>query len=114
MQQMRKIPELRDVNTDQQIHGLEAALVVSIATPPRGSASPSQAIDNTLYDAFGQRQVSNDVQRHQPVLRRDGSRSRNSSRARGLLQQVYVASNTGKLVPLSAFAHFEPSNTRFP
>ena len=50
-------PVLRDVNTDQQQKGLETDLVIDRATASRLGISASQ-IDNTLYDAFGQRQVS--------------------------------------------------------
>jgi multidrug efflux pump len=50
-------PVLRDVNSDQQQKGLETDLVIDRATASRLGVSASQ-IDNTLYDAFGQRQVS--------------------------------------------------------
>ena len=50
-------PVLRDVNSDQQQKGLETDLVIDRATASRLGISASQ-IDNTLYDAFGQRQVS--------------------------------------------------------
>ena len=55
---LRGLPELRDVNsTSEQDRGLEADLVIDRATAARLGLSMSQ-IDNTLYDAFGQRQVS--------------------------------------------------------
>ena len=57
LQQMRKLPGLTDVNTDQQNSGLEASLVYDRQTASRLGISP-QLLDNTLYDAFGQRQVS--------------------------------------------------------
>ncbi|MFC0398891.1 efflux RND transporter permease subunit [Paraburkholderia rhizosphaerae] len=50
-------PELTDVNSDQQESGLEAFVTIDRATAARLKITPSQ-IDNTLYDAFGQRQVS--------------------------------------------------------
>jgi multidrug efflux pump len=50
-------PELADVNSDQQESGLEAFVTIDRATAARLNITPSQ-IDNTLYDAFGQRQVS--------------------------------------------------------
>ncbi|GAB2878218.1 efflux RND transporter permease subunit [Paraburkholderia jirisanensis] len=50
-------PELADVNSDQQVAGLEALVTIDRATAARLKITPSQ-IDNTLYDAFGQRQVS--------------------------------------------------------
>jgi multidrug efflux pump len=52
-----KRPELTDVNSDQQQGGLEAMVTIDRATAARLGIKPSQ-IDNTLYDAFGQRQVS--------------------------------------------------------
>ena len=57
LQQMRKVPALADVNSDQQNNGLEAALVYDRATASRLGLTP-QMIDDTLSDAFGQRQVS--------------------------------------------------------
>src|SRR6202007_1952836 len=55
--EMEKIPELTDVNSDQQNHGLETDLTIDRPTASRLGLTASQ-IDNTLYDAFGQRQVS--------------------------------------------------------
>src|SRR5579863_9024894 len=55
--QMKQLPELRDIASDQQTRGLQASLVIDRDTASRLGISP-QAIDNTLYDAFGQRQVS--------------------------------------------------------
>src|SRR5262249_35954427 len=57
LQQLRTIPIIADVNSDQQDRGLQADVVYDRATAARFGISP-QLIDNTLYDAFGQRQVS--------------------------------------------------------
>ena len=54
---LRELPELRDVASDQGSGSLEADLVVDRATASRLGVTP-QMIDDTLYDAFGQRQVS--------------------------------------------------------
>ncbi|MBN3754595.1 MMPL family transporter [Paraburkholderia sp. Tr-20389] len=54
---LQKRPELADVNSDQQQGGLEAMVTIDRATAARLNIKPAQ-IDNTLYDAFGQRQVS--------------------------------------------------------
>ena len=54
---LQNSPELADVNSDQQEKGIETDLVYDRATATRLGITPSQ-IDNTLYDAFGQRQVS--------------------------------------------------------
>jgi multidrug efflux pump len=55
--ELEKLPELTDVNSDQQQHGLETDLVIDRPTAARLGLTVSQ-VDNTLYDAFGQRQVS--------------------------------------------------------
>jgi len=55
---LQKVPLLTDVNLDQQQKGLETDLIIDRATAARFGLTVSQ-IDNTLYDAFGQRQVSN-------------------------------------------------------
>src|SRR6185437_8588521 len=57
MAMLQKMPELRDVASDQQVLGLQAKLVVDRDTASRLGITPS-AIDQTLYDAYGQRQVS--------------------------------------------------------
>src|SRR5581483_11380220 len=54
---LQRLPELRDVATDQQTQGLAQMLVFDRRTASRLGLTPS-AIDQTLYDAFGQRQVS--------------------------------------------------------
>ena len=54
---MRTLPELRDVNTDQQNHGWKPVSSIDRDTASRLGITPA-AIDNALYDAFGQRQVS--------------------------------------------------------
>jgi len=106
---MRKIPELRDVNSDQQLHGLEAQVSIDRDTAYRLGVS-MQAIDDTLYDAFGQRQVSvmyQGINQYYVVMEVLPGFQQSPT----YLQQVYVASNSGKLVPLSAFAHFEHANS---
>ena len=54
---LRTLPQMRDVASDQQTNGLKADLVIDRDTASRLGILP-QAIDDTLYDAFGQRQVS--------------------------------------------------------
>jgi multidrug efflux pump len=54
---LQQLPELTDVNSDQQNHGLETDVVIDRDTAARLGITVAQ-IDNTLYDAFGQRQVS--------------------------------------------------------
>jgi len=108
-QRLAKVPELRDVNSDQQMHGLQTSLVIDRDTASRLGVA-MQAIDNTLGDAFGQRQVSNIYQglnQYHVVLEVMPSAQQSPE----ALKSIYVPASGGKLVPLSAFAHYEPSNT---
>jgi multidrug efflux pump len=108
-QRLTKIPELRDVNSDQQLHGLQSSIVIDRDTAGRLGVSVSD-IDNTLGDAFGQRQVSNIYKglNQYHVVMEVAPAAQQSPDA---LKSIYVPSNSGKLVPLSAFAHYEPSST---
>jgi multidrug efflux pump len=106
LQQMRKLPSLTDVNTDQQNSGLEASLVYDRATAARMQISP-QLIDNSLYDAFGQALVST---MYTPlnqyyVVMEVAPRYWQSPQG---LNDVYINSPTGGVVPLSTITHFEP------
>ena len=109
MQRLQKIPELRDVNSDQQMHGLQSSIVIDRDTASRLGVAV-QDIDNTLGDAFGQRQVSNIYKglNQYHVVMEVAPEFQQSPEA---LKSIYVPSKSGKLVPLSAFAHYEPSNT---
>jgi multidrug efflux pump len=102
-------PELRDVASDQQTEGLEAALVIDRDSASRFGITP-QAIDDTLYDAFGQRQVSTiftQLNQYHVVLEVAPEFQRDPDS----LKSIYVRSAGGTQVPLSAFTHFESSNT---
>ena len=57
LDKLKTLPDLRDVSTDQQDRGLQTQLVIDRDTASRLGIS-TQVIDNTLYDAFGQRQVA--------------------------------------------------------
>ena len=108
-QRIIKIPELRDVNSDQQMRGLASNLVVDRDTASRLGVS-LQNIDNTLGDAFGQRQVSNiykGLNQYHVVMEVAPDAQKDPS----ALKSIYVPSSSGKLVPLSAFSHYESSNT---
>src|ERR1700736_3239197 len=107
--EMKQLPELRDIATDQQTRGLQAALVIDRDTASRLGISP-QVIDNTLYDAFGQRQVSTiytQLNQYHVVMEVDAA-FRDSTDA---IQGLYVRSSKGAEVPLSAFTHFEMKTT---
>jgi multidrug efflux pump len=109
MQKLRTLKELRDVNTDQQDRGLETNVIIDRDTASRLGISP-QAIDNTLYDAFGQRQVSTIYQQlnqYHVVMEVDPQYQQSPA----ALESVYVGSSNGTMIPLSAIAHFGPANT---
>jgi len=108
LEKVRGLPELRDVNTDQQDKGLQAQLVIDRDTASRLGVA-AQDIDNALYDAFGQRQVSTMYmplnQYH--VVMEVAPEFQQTTEA---LQNIYLRSSTGAPIPLAAFTHFVPSN----
>ena len=109
LQKLRTLPQLRDVNSDQQNHGLEAHVVIDRDTAARLGVA-AQDVDNALYDAFGQRQVSTmyeELNQYHVVL----EVARQFQRTPEALQNIYVRSSSGTEIPLSSFTHFEPSNT---
>jgi multidrug efflux pump len=100
---LRTLPELRDVATDQSTGGLQADLLIDRDTASRLGILPAQ-IDNTLYDAFGQRQVSTiftQLNQYHVVLEVDPAFQQNP----GSFKDLYVKSNSGTQVPLSTFTH---------
>jgi multidrug efflux pump len=106
---LRTLPQLRDVNTDQQNHGLEAGIVIDRDTASRLGIAAAD-IDNALYDAFGQRQVSTmyrPLNQYHVVM----EMAPQFQKSPDALQAIYVRSSGGQMVPLSAFTHFGPSNT---
>ena len=108
MDKLRALPELRDVANDQLTSGLKADLVIDRDTASRLGILP-QAIDDTLYDAFGQRQVSTiftQLNQYHVVLEADPSFQQSPDS----LKNIYVHSSSGAQVPLSAFTHFSSTN----
>ena len=106
---LRTLPQLRDVNSDQLDHGLEAHVVIDRDTAARLGVA-AQDVDNALYDAFGQRQVSTMYEQlnQYHVVMEVERRFQSNPEA---LQNIYVRSSSGTEVPLSSFTRFEPSNT---
>jgi multidrug efflux pump len=105
VERMRQLPQLTDVASDQQLSGLEAHLVIDRDTAARLGITP-QNIDDTLDDAFGQRQVSTmftQLNQYHVVLEVAPRFQLNPSS----LNQIYVKSSNGTQVPLSAFTHVE-------
>jgi multidrug efflux pump len=106
---LRDRPELHDVATDQQNRGLQAALVIDRDTASRLGVLP-QTVDDTLYDAFGQRQVSTiftQLNQYRVVLEVAPQFQQDPE----ALKSIYVRSTSGATVPLSAFTHFESAFT---
>jgi multidrug efflux pump len=102
---LQALPQLRDVATDQQDHALEENLVVDRDTASRLGLTTS-AIDNTLYDAFGQRLVSiifTQLNQYHVVLEVAPEFRQNPD----ALASLYVKSTNGQQVPLGSFSHFE-------
>ncbi len=108
MQKLEALPMLRDVANDQQDQGLQTRLVIDRATASRLGISP-QTLDNTLYDAFGQRQVSTiftQLNQYHVVLETQPDFKNDPQD----LNHLFVQSNTGGAVPLSTFTHPESAN----
>jgi multidrug efflux pump subunit AcrB len=108
-QKLRAIPILRDVNSDLQNRALNAGLVIDRDTAARLGLT-SQMIDNALYDAFGQRQVSTMYQgiNQYHVVMEVAPEFQQSPDA---LRNIYVRSTTGQAVPLNVFTHYQSSMT---
>ncbi len=104
---LKTLGDLTDVNTDQQNSGLEASLIYDRATMSRLGITP-QLMDSSLYQAFGQAQVSTmytGVNQYHVVME---VQPKYLQTPEGL-NEVYIRASQGKIVPLSALAHFEPT-----
>ena len=109
MERMRKLSQLTDVNSDQQNRGLVASLDIDRDTAARLGLN-LQLIDNTLYDAFGQRQVSTmyrSLNQYHVVMEVGPQYWQNPE----TLNHVYVQSPAGAQIPLSAFASYKANLT---
>ncbi len=107
LQQMRKLRMLTDVNTDQQNSGLQAMLTYDRETASRLGITP-QMLDNSLYEAFGQAQVSTmytAINQYHVVLEVEPKYWQSPVN----LKDVYIRAAQGRVVPLSAVAHYAPS-----
>jgi len=107
LQAMRRIPVISDVNSDQQNNGLQSVVQYDRVTAARFGISP-QLIDNTLYDAFGQRQVSTmytGLNQYHVVM----EAAPEFWQSPQFLSQIYVRGPNGQQVPLSAFTHYAPT-----
>jgi len=106
---LKELPELREVASDQQNGGLQAMLDIDRDSASRLGIVP-QLIDDTLYDAFGQRQVSTiytQLNQYHVVLEVLPAYQENPD----ALKSIYVKSAAGAQVPLSSFTRFVPGTT---
>jgi multidrug efflux pump len=104
---LRTLPELRDVASDQQQTGLQQSVKIDRDTASRLGVSP-QAIDDVLYDAFGQRQVSimfTQLNQYRTILELKPELQKNPD----TLRDLYVRSQSGAEVPLSTFTSITPT-----
>ena len=105
--ELKSIPLIVDVNSDQQDRGLQSMVTYDRETAARFGISP-QLIDDTLYDAFGQRQVSTmykALNQYHVVMEVAPVYWQNPQ----TLREIYVHSPGGGQVPLDAIAHFGPA-----
>ena len=109
LEKLKTIPQIKDASSDLQTRGLQSEVVIDRDAAARLGVTPTD-IDNTLYDAFGQRQVSTIYKRynqHHVILEADPRLQLDPAS----LEKIYVRSNTGRQVPLSSVAKFELRNT---
>jgi multidrug efflux pump len=109
VERLRRVPQITDLSSDQQDAGLQASLIVDRDTAARLHVSP-QRIDDTLNDAFGQRQVSiiyGDLNQYHVILEVAPPFWQHPES----LENLYVRAEDGDQVPLSALAHYETSST---
>jgi multidrug efflux pump len=105
VEKLKTLPQLQDVATDQQTGAAQTTLVIDRVTASRLGITPL-AIDQTLYDAFGQRQISTlftQANQYHVILETMPNFQNNPAK----LQDIYVRSTNGTSVPLSTFSHFE-------
>ncbi|HVO33611.1 MAG TPA: efflux RND transporter permease subunit, partial [Elusimicrobiota bacterium] len=106
---LRALPQVVDVNTDQQNKGSEASLTIDRDTASRFGLT-MQNIDSALYDAFGQRQVSTmytPLNQYHVVMEVAPEYWQNPQ----ILKTLYIQTPKGQAVPFSAFMRFAPSTT---
>lgn len=109
MEKLLKLPGIADVNSDQRNHGLQEFVHIDHDTAARLGIT-TQQIDDALYNAFGQRQVSTlYTERNQYHVVMEAAPQ--YWQRPETLNDIYITSSAGKEVPLSAIASFAPSST---
>ncbi|BBE09883.1 drug efflux protein [Mycoavidus cysteinexigens] len=110
---LQRKSELIDVNNDLQQKGLENKIIIDYASAARFGITPAQ-IGNTLYDAFGQRQVStiyNALNQYHVVMELAPRYTQHPEALKDIYFNATNHSAAQTMVPLSAFAHYEPGHT---
>jgi multidrug efflux pump len=108
-ERLKTLPEIRDSSSDLQNRGLQAGVVIDRDTASRLGISAS-VVDDTLYSAFGQKDVSvmyEPTNQYHVLMEIDPKFQQNPD----ALSNIYVTSNSGQTVPLSAFSQYAPSHT---
>lgn len=109
LEKLRSLPELRDVTSDQQNAGLQSKLKIDRDTAARLGITP-QMIDDALYDAFGQRQISTmftQLNQYRVILEVQAPFRQKPKD----LSEIYLRTNTGGRVPLGSFTTLEETTT---
>lgn len=109
LKKLAKLPGVADVNSDQRNHGLQLVINIDKDNAARFGIT-SQAIDNTLYDAFGQRQVSTmytTMNQYHVIMEVEPKFWQRPE----TLHSIYIPSSEGKLIPLDTFTNFESRST---
>jgi multidrug efflux pump len=108
-ERLRALPQITDLGSDQQDRGRQSSLVIDRATASRLGITP-QVIDDTLDDAFGQRQVAimySPLNQYHVVMEVEPRFWQRPE----TLGDIYLPSAKGGMVPLSAFSRYEPTQT---
>jgi multidrug efflux pump len=108
-QQLRKLPQITGINSDLQDKGLQAELAIDRDTASRMGITP-QLLDNTLYDAFGQRQVAvtySPLNQYHVVMEVEPRYWQHPD----TLKDIYVPTSSGGMAPLSVFTHYKQTSS---
>jgi multidrug efflux pump len=109
LEALQKSPQLKDLTTDEEQHGLQSNVIVDRVKAAQLGIQPQQ-VDSVLYSAFGQRDVSvvyNDRDQFHVVLEASPQYLADPT----ALNKIYIAGTTGIQVPLSTIAHIQSTNT---
>jgi multidrug efflux pump len=109
VEKLKEIPELADVASDLQTHGMNTSVSIDRQTAMRVGIT-AQSIDSALYDSFGQRQVSTlftQLNQYHVILEVQPQFQTHPSH----LDDIYIKSSTGAAVPLKTFVHYANAST---